>query len=79
MTTSDSILLLLSDTQATSDSIAETLHQPPIVVAAFCCDLEKSGYAKSAPLGNPEAGRKLATWRITESGKSRAAQLQQSA
>jgi predicted ArsR family transcriptional regulator len=75
MTTADSILLLLSETQASSDSIAETLHQPPIVIAAFCCDLEKSGFAKSYPLGNPDTGRKLATWRITDAGRDRAASL----
>jgi predicted ArsR family transcriptional regulator len=76
MTTSDTILNLLATDQATTDAIAETLKQPAVIVAAFCCDLETAGLATSHALGNPDAGRKLSTWRITESGKARAASLQ---
>lgn len=75
MTTSDSILVLLSTDQATTDSIADSLRQPGIVIAAFCCDLETAGLVTSHALGNPDAGRKLATWRITESGKARVEQI----
>lgn len=79
MTTSDTILLLLADGKATADSIADTLRQPAIVVAAFCCDLEKTGLAISAPLGDPAIGRKLAIWSITDAGKQRAESLKASA
>lgn len=79
MTTSDTILLLLADGKATADSIADTLHQPSIVIAAFCCDLEKAGLAKSAPLGDPAIGRKLAIWSITPAGRERAESLQSAA
>lgn len=79
MTTSDSILQLLSADQATTEAIADTLRLPPIVIAAFLCDLETAGLVASAPLGNPDTGRKLATWRITESGKDRAESIKASA
>lgn len=79
MTTSDTILLLLAEGKATTEAVADTLRQPAVVINAFLCGLETAGHAKSAPLGNPDAGRKLAVWTITESGKARAEQLKASA
>lgn len=76
MKTSDTILLQLAAEQSTTDALADTLRQPPIVIAAFCCDLETAGLAASSPLGDPALGRKLATWRITEAGREAAAALQ---
>lgn len=87
MTTSDTILLQLATEQTTAlsivdhlpEDIAAALQQPAIVVAAYLCDLETAGLVTSHALGNPAAGRKLVTWRITEAGKARAEQLTASA
>ena len=83
MTTAETILLQLSTEQVTPESIvdrlpaeiAAALGQPAIVVAAFLCDLEKAGLATSHALGDPALGKKLVTWRITETGRARAAAL----
>ena len=79
MTTTDSILALLAAEPSTPEFIASKLHQPAIVIAAFCVDLEKAGLATSHATGSQESTRKTVTWRITESGKSRAEKLQQPA
>ena len=83
MKTSDTILLQLATEQSTASAIVDSLpehiaaalQQPAAVVAAYLCDLEKDGYAKSFPLGDPAVGRKLATWRITPAGRERAESL----
>lgn len=79
MTTSSTILGLLATEQATTDSIAEKLQQPGIVIAAFLVDLEESGFVVSASIGNPEKGRKLVSWRITSAGQNHLQQTQQPA
>jgi predicted ArsR family transcriptional regulator len=75
MTTADSILALLASEKATTQAISDTLHQPPIVINAFLCDLEAQGLTTSQQIGNPDKGRKLALWSITPSGRDRAASL----
>lgn len=87
MKTSDIILIQLATEQSTEsaivdslpEDIAAALKQPAAVVAAYLCDLEKDGYAKSYPLGDPAVGRKLATWRITPAGRTRVEELNQPA
>ena len=69
MKTSHSILQLLATDQATTAALAHTLAQPPIVIAAFCLDLESAGHVTSHALGREDKGRKLATWRITPAGR----------
>jgi hypothetical protein len=75
MKTSDTILLVIAAGQITTTAIAEKLIQPEIIVAKFGVDLEIDGLATSHALGNESKGRKLVTWRITEKGKTRAAEL----
>ncbi len=75
MKTSDTILLVIAPCQITTNAIAEKLAQPEIIIAKFGVDLEIDGLATSHSLGNDAKGRKIVTWRITEKGKARAAEL----
>ncbi len=68
MKTSVQILRDLRTGQSTIDPLAQRLRQPPSVIHAFLQDLEADGHVQSSPIGDPEIGRKLTVWRITEAG-----------
>lgn len=69
MKTSHTILRDLTAGQSTLEPIAERLRQPPSVIGAFLADLITDGLAESFPIGNPEVGRKLTVYRITQAGR----------
>lgn len=66
MTVSESILVILNDRQATTDAIAGTLQQHPLMIATLCVQLEKEGLVTSHDLGDPAIGEKLITWRLAQ-------------
>jgi predicted ArsR family transcriptional regulator len=55
------------------------LRQPPTVLAAFLADLITDGLVESAPIGNPDIGRKLTVYRLTLAGREAAARILQPA
>lgn len=69
MKTSIQILRDLRTSQSTLEPLAQRLRQPPSVIHAFLQDLEADGHVESAPIGDPDVGRKLNVWRITEAGQ----------
>jgi predicted ArsR family transcriptional regulator len=68
MKTSVQILTDLRTGQSTIEPLAQRLRQPPSVIHAFLEELETDGLVESSPVGNPDIGRKLTVWRITEAG-----------
>lgn len=69
MKTSHTILRDLTAGQSTISALAERMRQPERILAAFLEDLHIDGHVESAPIGDPEIGRKLIVWRITPSGR----------
>lgn len=69
MKTSLTILRDLAAGQSTIDPIAERLRLPSPVLVAFLADLITDGLVESAPIGNPEVGRKLTVYRLTDAGR----------
>lgn len=63
MTTAHQILIDLSISQATTNALAERIHQPPKVLAAFCQDLEIDGLVQRIPIKD-----ELFAWKLTTSG-----------
>lgn len=68
MKTGQQILRDLRTGQATATALAERLPLPCKVIEAFLQDLETDGLVESSPIGNPDVGRKLTVWKITEAG-----------
>jgi predicted ArsR family transcriptional regulator len=75
MKTSLTILRDLTAGQSTIDPIAERLRQPPAVLTAFLSDLITDGLVESAPIGNPDIGRKITVYRLTLKGRETAARI----
>jgi predicted ArsR family transcriptional regulator len=69
MKTSLTILRDLAAGQSTIDPIAERLRQPRTVLTAFLADLITDGLVEAAPIGNPDVGRSLTVYRLTDAGR----------
>jgi predicted ArsR family transcriptional regulator len=79
MKTSLTIIRDLAAGQSTIDPLAERLRQPAAVLSAFLDDLITDGLVESAPIGNPNIGRKLTVYRLTLAGREAAARILQPA
>lgn len=75
MKTALTIINDLAAGQSTIAALAERLRQPPTVLAAFLDDLVTDGLVESAPIGNPDLGRKLTVFRLTLAGREAAARI----